>query len=206
MHIVTIFNIPTNCTCMFCVFACSVLRPTAHLVSPCNQVVLANGELLAVLKAGVPPPVDHTQLKRLVPEAEQQTACRAENDELLPNKPVCRRRWITRSSNVSYLRQSSKRHAEQEMMSSCPTSRCAAAGGSHAAQTSLPEAKQQNGYVVLWRKCFAQVHPITECNRHDFRHNRRLACITTASTAQRHNTTTGGQQVYKQPRHNLYSR
>jgi hypothetical protein len=50
-----------------------------HLVSPRDEVVLAYGELLAVLKAGVAPPVDHAQLKRLVPAAAAAAATLCES-------------------------------------------------------------------------------------------------------------------------------
>lgn len=38
-----------------------------HLVTSCDEVVLSDGELLAVLKASAPPPVDDSQVKHLIP-------------------------------------------------------------------------------------------------------------------------------------------
>ena len=38
-----------------------------HLVAACYEVVDADGEVLCLLKAGAPPPVDHAQSHDLVP-------------------------------------------------------------------------------------------------------------------------------------------
>ena len=38
-----------------------------HLVAACYEVVDADGEVLCLLKAGAPPPVDHAQSHDLIP-------------------------------------------------------------------------------------------------------------------------------------------
>ena len=71
----------------------------ACLVAAGDEVVHADGEILGLLKARAPPPVDHLQLQDLIPAQSAPSDSRLNTGTATERVCVCRPMYVTEDAN-----------------------------------------------------------------------------------------------------------